>query len=120
MVGESAVSEPTVEQKTFTAKIYKLLRGRWIVFPELCKGCGLCVETCPEDVIHWSKDLGAYGTPTVEVNPAGCTTCRTCADHCPDCAIDVDRTTPKAGVRTEGKSQEGVRSGINARVPGAN
>ena len=88
--------------RTFTAKVYRVPRGRWIIFPELCKGCGLCIETCPEDVLHWSKDLGAYGTPTVEVNGAGCIACRTCADHCPDCAIDVDRATARAGIRTRG------------------
>jgi len=111
---------PTMDEKTFTAKIYKVPRGRWIVFPELCKGCGFCIEACPEDVIHWSKELGAYGTPTVEVDAAACTACRTCADRCPDCALDVDRTTPKAGVRTDGESRKGNGTRINAGVSGAN
>lgn len=87
--------------RMFTAKVYRVPRGRWIIFPELCKGCGLCIETCPEEVLGWSKDLGAYGTPTVAVNAEGCIACRTCADHCPDCAIDVDRATAKAGIRTQ-------------------
>ncbi len=86
--------------RTFKGKVYEVPRGRWIVFPDLCKGCGLCIETCPEDVLRWSQDLGAYGTPTVEVDAGGCIACRTCAEHCPDCAIDVDRRTRRAGIRT--------------------
>ncbi len=87
--------------RTFTARVYRVPRGRWIIFPELCKGCGPCIETCPGDVLRWSQGLGACGTPTAEVDASGCIAGRTCADHCPDCAIDVDRETAKARVRTQ-------------------
>jgi 2-oxoglutarate ferredoxin oxidoreductase subunit delta len=66
-------------------------RGSWTIFPELCKGCGLCIEKCPTNVISWSSELGAYGTNRVEVKADGCITCQICAWHCPDAAISVAR-----------------------------
>lgn len=64
-------------------------RGSWTLFPELCKGCGFCVERCPVNVIKWSSKLGAYGTNRVTVKPEGCITCKICAYYCPDAAIRV-------------------------------
>jgi 2-oxoglutarate ferredoxin oxidoreductase subunit delta len=72
-----------VEERSATA------RGSWTLFPELCKGCGFCVERCPVNVIKWSSKLGAYGTNRVTVKPEGCITCKICAYYCPDAAIRV-------------------------------
>lgn len=62
----------------------------WVIFPELCKGCGLCIEKCPRDAIVWSSELGTYGTPRVALNPENCKSCGICATYCPDAAIGIN------------------------------
>lgn len=62
------------------------------VSPDLCKGCGLCVEKCPSQVLDWSDTLGVYGTVIVEpIRIERCTGCGLCQLFCPDNAIDVIR-----------------------------
>ncbi|MDD4360339.1 MAG: 4Fe-4S binding protein, partial [Syntrophaceticus sp.] len=31
--------------------VYENDRGTFAAFPDLCKGCGLCIEKCPTKVI---------------------------------------------------------------------
>lgn len=59
----------------------------------LCKGCGLCAEVCPKGVLALAQEeLNAKGYPPMKVvKPGDCTTCRSCAIMCPDCAITVER-----------------------------
>ena len=64
------------------------------VLKEFCKGCGFCIETCPQKVFELQKDkehLNAKGyyVPSV-VNPDECTRCRKCELICPDFAIEVE------------------------------
>ncbi|NLV15648.1 MAG: 4Fe-4S binding protein [Syntrophomonadaceae bacterium] len=67
-------------------------RAIFNLFPELCKGCGLCKEKCPEDALVWSERLGVYGTPTVFLKDSeACTGCGICQTVCPDCAILIER-----------------------------
>lgn len=66
-------------------------KGNWSVFPQLCKGCGLCIEKCPVKCITWSKELGVSGTPRVEADMKKCIACGICQMVCPDCAIRVDK-----------------------------
>lgn len=80
--------------------IYENDRGIFAVFPELCKGCGLCIEKCPTKVIEWSKELAFNGSPTVEPRMTGCIVCGTCQTVCPDAAIAIfrhDRKNPPTG-----------------------
>lgn len=66
------------------------------LFPGLCKGCGLCIEKCPVDTIGWSEQLGVYGTPVVEPGHGrDCIACNICQLVCPDCAILIERLTPR-------------------------
>lgn len=55
-----------------------------------CKGCGLCVEACPQKVLEMSRQINAKGyffsTP---VRKQYCLGCRICAITCPDVAIEV-------------------------------
>ena len=62
----------------------RLPRGLVTVFPNWCKGCGLCVEFCPAGVLEQGSD----GRVTV-ARPEKCTACRWCEQHCPDFAIFV-------------------------------
>ena len=70
---------------------YDSNKGQWSIFPQLCKGCGLCIEKCPVKCIGWSDDLGVYGTPRAQANMEKCIVCGICQHVCPDCAIRVKK-----------------------------
>jgi 2-oxoglutarate ferredoxin oxidoreductase subunit delta len=75
----------------FKALTYTDGKGRFHLFPDLCKGCGLCMEKCPVHTIDWSQQLGVFGTPTVEPGHGEpCIACRMCQYVCPDCAILIE------------------------------
>lgn len=73
-------------------------KGNFTIYPELCKGCGLCIHKCPTNIIVWSKDkLGIYGTPIVETNDQDrCIACFKCEMVCPDIAIRIDKVGKKS------------------------
>lgn len=78
--------------KNFKPKIFKDNQKTVVVFHGLCKGCGLCIEKCPQQAISFSKtELGIYSTPTVEIDLKKCNMCGICEIICPDCALKVDR-----------------------------
>ena len=67
-------------------------KANFYIFPAYCKGCGLCKEKCPNDVLIWSDDLGVYGTPTVKPKDEdSCIACMICEMVCPDSAIRIER-----------------------------
>jgi 2-oxoglutarate ferredoxin oxidoreductase subunit delta len=89
-----------------TIKFAKLeTRGKKALFtvsPDLCKGCGLCIEKCPSQVLDWSTHIGIYGTPIVEPKRMErCTGCKLCQYFCPDAAIDVIRDEKTAKEQQE-------------------
>gem|GEM_PF-583807 len=57
---------------------------------DLCKGCLLCVQFCPNKVFASSDRLTrrGYFIPVV-ANPQNCTGCLFCEHLCPDIAIIV-------------------------------
>lgn len=68
------------------------MKGRINIAPELCKGCGNCVEACPLKVIAMTKQFNKTGyfiASTVEADK--CTGCAICANMCPEIAIVVYR-----------------------------
>ena len=65
-------------------------RGHVTLFPNWCKGCGLCVEFCPVGVL----EQGPNGRIIV-AHPDKCTACRWCELHCPDFAIFVADVEPE-------------------------
>lgn len=69
------------------ARLFEGERGKLAIFPELCKGCGLCLEKCPDRVLRWSEVPGVTGNPTVEPEVEHCRGCGVCEDVCPDAAI---------------------------------
>ncbi len=64
-----------------------------IINQELCKGCQLCVESCPRKIIAISTDrINNRGyRPAVLIDETRCTGCSSCAIMCPDVAITVER-----------------------------
>jgi len=57
------------------------------VYPDWCKGCGLCAAFCPAKVLEIGPDGKARA-----VREEDCVDCGFCELHCPDFAILV---TPK-------------------------
>ena len=51
---------------------------------ELCKGCYLCLEVCPQKIIHISKSFNKLGYQYIEVDAIGCTGCAICYYTCPE------------------------------------
>lgn len=62
-----------------------------VFFEERCKGCYLCVNTCPNQLIKVASDrMNAKGFRPVEVTEQErCIGCAMCATICPDCVIEV-------------------------------
>lgn len=59
---------------------------------ERCKGCGLCVASCPKAVLSMSSQFNSKGySPAEARQPDKCTGCGMCALMCPDVAISVYR-----------------------------
>lgn len=80
-----------MKNRDFKPRSYSIKNGTWTIFDGLCKGCGLCVNTCPFAGIEFTKDkLGVYSTPSVKVNPKNCKACRLCEQICPDSAIKIE------------------------------
>jgi 2-oxoglutarate ferredoxin oxidoreductase subunit delta len=61
-------------------------RGHVTIFGTWCKGCGICIEFCPQAVF----ETNGHGRPVI-AHPEKCTACHWCDTHCPDMAITVRR-----------------------------
>lgn len=59
-------------------------RGSVNIDDEECKGCGLCVEACPPNVLHLGEHINHYGYPAATYEGAGCTGCGICFLACPE------------------------------------
>ncbi len=58
-----------------------------------CKGCGLCVQACPKQILIIAKDkINAKGhSPAEMTDESKCIGCAFCATMCPDCIIKVEK-----------------------------
>jgi indolepyruvate ferredoxin oxidoreductase beta subunit len=67
-------------QRTQSAQFRLQVEAAW------CKGCGICVDVCPERI--WHLDDLEVARPGAQER---CTGCQLCEKLCPDFAIDVVR-----------------------------
>ena len=55
-----------------------------------CKGCELCVQACPQQILGMSREINNKGYFYAEVvEQPRCIGCRLCCITCPDVAIDM-------------------------------
>ncbi len=65
-------------------------QGRVYLIPARCKGCNLCIELCPRDVLRISdntNDKGYHLPEIVHGKEADCVHCEFCTMVCPEFAI---------------------------------
>ena len=68
------------------------IKGTIIVDMERCKGCGVCVPSCPMGVLALNHQVNGKGyNYSYMANPDNCTGCASCAIICPDSVITVYR-----------------------------
>jgi 2-oxoglutarate ferredoxin oxidoreductase subunit delta len=63
-----------------------------------CKGCGLCVVSCPKQIIELGREINVKGYHYAVQTADTCTACQLCAVTCPDVAITVFRAVRKPAV----------------------
>ena len=68
------------------------IKGSIIVDRERCKGCNVCVVSCPFGVLKLSAKVNSkgYNYSFMEI-PDACTGCASCSVICPDSCITVYR-----------------------------
>lgn len=63
---------------------------RIIINQSRCKGCGLCVDVCPQNLISVDERMNKKGVyPAFSSQPELCSGCRLCVTVCPDVAIEI-------------------------------
>jgi len=67
------------------------VKGDIIIDIEKCKGCELCIISCPQDGLRLSSHFNDKGYRFVELIEEKCTGCVNCALVCPEAAITVYR-----------------------------
>jgi len=64
--------------------------GKIVIDKERCKGCELCIFTCPKKLITLSDSFNERGTHFIVFDGSEeCTGCTLCGRICPDMAIEV-------------------------------
>ena len=59
-------------------------RNHTNINPELCKGCGVCVATCPTKCLAIGDDINKMGYKYAKFSQNGCIACGMCFYSCPE------------------------------------
>ncbi|AMM41079.1 4Fe-S ferredoxin [Candidatus Desulfofervidus auxilii] len=73
---------------------FKVPKGKVVIFAERCKGCKLCIEYCPKEILELSHDYNekGYHYPVVKLGMENeCILCLFCQEVCPDFAIFIEK-----------------------------
>ena len=70
-----------------------MAKGTVVINRDRCKGCALCVNACPQHVLHLSDtyNIRGYRPVVLDESVAACTGCAVCAVVCPDVVFTVYR-----------------------------
>jgi 2-oxoglutarate ferredoxin oxidoreductase subunit delta len=88
------VIEAYIKKVTFGG--IKMISGTVIVATEICKGCELCIASCPQESLSLSASINRKGYRYAQLSKDNCTGCLNCALVCPDSAITVYRQAKNA------------------------
>jgi len=83
-----------------------MIRGTVIIGMEVCKGCELCIVSCPQESLGLSSQINLNGYKYAELVKDNCTGCVNCAIICPESAITVYRQ-PKSAKKTKSAEAAG-------------
>ncbi len=72
-----------------------MVRGTVHFDIEMCKGCELCIDACPQESLQLSPKINTQGYHYAVLVKDNCTGCVNCALVCPDAVITVYRETKK-------------------------
>ncbi|HQY94729.1 ferredoxin family protein [Caldilinea sp.] len=70
-----------------------MAKGTVTIQTDRCKGCGLCIQACPQHVLAFTEEFNARGYRPVQLDERAhaCTGCGVCAVVCPDVVFTVYR-----------------------------
>ena len=73
------------------------IKGHVVVNTERCKGCSLCIASCPSNVLSLQpREVNIRGYHYVYMkNPDDCIGCANCGYVCPEGEITVYRKKPE-------------------------
>lgn len=57
--------------------------------PHRCKGCGYCINACPQKALSISEHVNSNGYSFVQVNEDKCIVCGICYKVCPDYVFEI-------------------------------
>lgn len=70
-----------------------MAKGKITVDVDKCKGCGLCLEACPLNLLELNPNtVNTKGYQPMRIHtPDKCIGCANCALMCPDVVITVEK-----------------------------
>ncbi|MBQ3058992.1 MAG: 4Fe-4S binding protein [Desulfovibrio sp.] len=94
---EGPSTDPFPLGETFTPA---RLRGRAVVDPELCMGCGMCRHSCAAGAINISALPDGTGF-TITIWQNSCCLCASCRHYCPTGAMSISNDWHSAHAESE-------------------
>lgn len=68
------------------------MMAKLTIAQETCKGCGLCINVCPKQLLALSSEINSRGYHPIAMTDAEkCIGCAFCARMCPDAVIKVEK-----------------------------
>lgn len=94
---EGPSTDPFPLGETFTPE---RLRGRAVVDPDLCMGCGICRHSCAAGAIHIGQLPDGSGF-TITIWQNSCCLCASCRHYCPAGAMSISTDWHSAHTQAE-------------------
>jgi 2-oxoglutarate ferredoxin oxidoreductase subunit delta len=102
----ASIDRSALDTSAIEALMANPARGDVTINTEECKGCGLCVESCPPKVLELLPELNVYGAHPAHYKGEACTGCGICFYCCPEPgAITVFRIDPGQVAKAAAKEE---------------